>query len=274
MATITARKRKNGSTAHLAQIVLKSKGKIIYRENQTFDRKGAAYAWAEGREQELKAPGGLDKARNGAVTFGTVVDKYIATSKHIGRNKMQVLLAVRQLPISDVPCSELRSSHIIELANQYGKTAKPQTVLNYLSNMSVLFSIARPAWGYPLGKQTMQDAIAVLYRLGSVRNSEERDRRPTLDELDKLMAYFADSELRTANAIPMTKLILFAIFSARRRDEICRIRWDDLEPGRVIVRDMKHPGKKQGNDIRCDLPDPCGALVASMPRVDEPDIPV
>jgi|TARA_R110000782_G_scaffold256548_1_gene345599 integrase len=44
----------------------------------------------------------------------------------------------------------------------------------------------------------------------------------------------------------MVEVMLFALFSSRRQDEICRIQWSDLdeENRRVLVRGMKHPREK------------------------------
>ncbi|GAA6152207.1 hypothetical protein NBRC116587_16260 [Pseudoteredinibacter isoporae] len=55
------------------------------------------------------------------------------------------------------------------------------------------------------------------------------------------MGCFDDRDVRAS--IPMVEVVLFALFSSRRQDEICRIRWVDLdeENQRVLVRDMKHP---------------------------------
>jgi len=70
------------------------------------------------------------------------------------------------------------------------------------------------------------------------RKSQARDRRPSLDELDKLLTHFLEC-------------------SARRQEEIVRITWADLdiEGNRVLVRDMKNPGEKIGNHVWCDLPE-------------------
>jgi integrase len=53
----------------------------------------------------------------------------------------------------------------------------------------------------------------------------------------------------------MTKLILFSIFSTRRQEETCRILAEDMneEHSQVIVRDMKNPGEKIGNDVPTTL---------------------
>jgi len=45
MASIFSRRRKDGTTAHLAQITMKRDGRILHRETKTFDRKQAAKAW-------------------------------------------------------------------------------------------------------------------------------------------------------------------------------------------------------------------------------------
>jgi hypothetical protein len=44
------RTRKDGTTAYLAQILIKLKNKIVHRESQTFDRKQAAKAWLAHRK--------------------------------------------------------------------------------------------------------------------------------------------------------------------------------------------------------------------------------
>jgi integrase len=66
----------------------------------------------------------------------------------------------------------------------------------------------------------------------------------------------------------MQKIIGFAIFSTRRLEEITRVDWPGLEAkaSRVLVRDMKNPGEKIGNDVWCDLPQEALRIIQSMPR--------
>jgi integrase len=66
----------------------------------------------------------------------------------------------------------------------------------------------------------------------------------------------------------MIDLIIFSIFSARRIAETCRIQWDDLdyENKRVLIRDMKHPRKKEGNHKWVHLPTRAWAIVMSQPK--------
>ena len=117
----------------------------------------------------------------------------------------------------------------------------------------------------------MRDAMLVCKRLGYTAKSAHRDRRPTLDELDRLLRMFESKYLHRPKSIPMHKIVAFALFSTRRQDEITRIRRDDdargldVDGGRVFVPDMKHPGDKRGNDVWCDLPAPAMRIALSMP---------
>ncbi|TVR08621.1 MAG: site-specific integrase [Salinarimonadaceae bacterium] len=269
MASITIRKRFDGSTAHMAQIVIKRKGRIVHRENKTFDRRQAAYAWAAQREDELKAPGGLARSKNPSATLGDAIDRYVETSiKEIGRTKAQVLRSIKAYSIADLPCQDVASTDIVEFATELAQGRQPQTVGNYLSHLSSVFSIAKAAWAYELSEQAMRDALKVTKRLGLTSKSHSRDRRPTLDELDRLMQHFADRGARTVKSAPMHQIIAFALFSTRRQEEITRIAWADLntEHKRILVRDMKNPGQKIGNNVWCDLPEPALAIIRAMPR--------
>ena len=73
----------------------------------------------------------------------------------------------------------------------------------------------------------------------------------------------------------MHRIIAFAIFSTRRQEEIIRINWKDLdkEGSRVLVRDMKNPGQKIGNDVWCDLAEEALKIVEAMPKVAEQIFP-
>jgi integrase len=125
-----------------------------------------------------------------------------------------------------------------------------------------------------LDLNAIKGAHAVCRRMGITSKSEARNRRPTLDELDKILTRFGVVEGRRTGIAPMQKIVAFAIFSTRRQEEITRILWRDLEPGRVLVRDMKHPGDKVGNDIWCDLVPEAEKVIASMPRVAPEIFPV
>lgn len=277
VGTIIERPRSNGSIAYLAQILLKSDGKVTHRESRTFDRKAAASAWIKKREAELKKDSTqLGRPKRPSSKLTDAIDKYVETSlKEIGRTKAQVLNAIKEFPIANKECSSITSQDIVKFGEYLNDGREPQTVGNWMSHLASVFALARPAWDLPLDQQAMIDAQVVMKRLGITTRSKQRSRRPTLGELDKILTYFTDRETRVKQHMPMCKVILFAVFSTRRQEEICRITWADYEKEhkRILVRDMKNPGEKIGNDVWCDLTDEAIAVIESMPRKKESIFP-
>lgn len=266
MGTITSRRRKDGTTGYTAQIRIKRDGALIHTEAETFDRKPAAAAWLKKRETELAQPGALEKLRAPDPPLSKVIDQYLEESRRdYGKTKKQVLRTIRESSLGAMKCSAIGSAQILEFAQSIG--AKPQTVGNYLAHLASVFAVARPAWGYPLDKTAIDDARTVGKRMGVTSRSQQRERRPTLDELDRLMEHYGTMQRKRADALPMQDIIRFAIFSTRRLDEITRITWEDLDEARseIIVRDMKHPGEKIGNDVRVNLPPPALAIIRQQP---------
>jgi len=269
MGTIVERPRKKGGKAYMAKIILKREGKVIHRETETFDRRPAAAAWIARREDELSKPGAIERAKlaTNDPPLSVVIDRYIDESeKELGRTKAQVLRTIKTHAIAGKRCSTIDSAAIVEFTQEID--AKPQTRGNYISHLASIFTVARPMWKYPLDRQAMDDAQTVMRKMGIISKSKERDRRPTLDELDKLMSHFQERQKRRPTSAPMCRLIAFAIFSTRRQEEITLIRWPDLdeEHSRVLVRDMKHPGQKEGNDTWCDLPELAMRIIKATPR--------
>ncbi|HMF26686.1 MAG TPA: site-specific integrase [Pseudolabrys sp.] len=276
MGHIVARKRRDGSTGYTAQIVLKKDGKVAHREAKTFDRRQAANAWMARREDDLAKPGAIQRTHQNEndPKLRDVIDRYTDKSeRQIGRTKAQVLRSIKDYEIAEMRCSEITSADLVAFAEVI--PASPATRQNYLSHLSAIFKLAKPAWGYPLDYQAIRDALVATKNLGLTAKGKFRKRRPTFDELDRLMEHFGQIKARRPASIPMQQIIAFAIFSTRRQEEITRIRWDDFEPAqdgeaaRILVRDMKSPGDKLGNDVRCELPPEAVAIIESMPKIDD-----
>lgn len=275
MATIVPRERADGTVGYTAQIRI-TRGGIKHTEAQTFERERAAKAWAAKREEELSKPGALERAATSEMTLGQTIDRYIQESRvGLGKTKAQVLNSIKAHPIAAKPADKITSVDITGFAQELIEGGrKPQTVANYISHLSAVFAIAGPAWGIALDYQAMKDAQKVTKRLGTTKKSDKRDRRPTLDELETILTHYTARSLysrRRGDAIPMDVLIPFAIYSTRRQEEITRITWADLdeEHSRVLVRDMKNPGEKIGNDVWVDLPPEALAIIKAQPRDDD-----
>ena len=78
------------------------------------------------------------------------------------------------------------------------------------------------------------------------RKKQRTGPRPTQGELDRLTEY---AETNPRQFIPLRRIIRFAVATAMRQDEICRIEWSDVDLQRrtVKIRDRKDPRRKEGN---------------------------
>lgn len=178
-------------------------GKVVHREAQTFDRRQAANAWMARRETELSKPGAIERARQAGndPKLRDVIDRYTDESeREIGRTKAQVLRTIKGYDIAELRCSQITSADVVSFVQAIA--AGPATRQNYLSHLGAIFTIARPAWGYPLDPQTIEDAFAVTKRLGVTAKGKSRDQRPTLNELDHLDGSFRRSENKAPEVNP------------------------------------------------------------------------
>lgn len=275
MATIRARKKADGTVSYTVQIRLKKKGVLVYQEAQTFARKQAAQAWAKRRETELAEPGAIERASRVGHTISQMIDRYLVEAEKarpLGESKRRTLIAIKNSYLGETVDSDITQQVIVDYAlwrmSAEGGGVKPQTAGNDLAHLGSVLSLARAAWGYEIDPQAMPDARLILKKFGYNMRSRERDRRPALDELDRVLKHFFEMLERRPSVIHMPKVVAFAIYSTRRMDEISRIRWEDLDEHQqaVKVRDMKNPGQKIGNDVWCHLPDEAWMIVQSMPR--------
>jgi len=104
--------------------------------------------------------------------------------------KAQVLKAIKYSDLGETKCSEITSHTIVSFARDLNRSVEPQTCGNYFTHLSNIFTVARLAWGYPLSRQAFDDAVTVVRKLGLIRKAVERERRPALKELDRLMEHF------------------------------------------------------------------------------------
>jgi integrase len=274
MGTITPRKNKDGSTSYKAQVRIRKGGKVLHQETQTFSREQAAKAWVKKRETDLSDPTGLKKAMSEDPPLKDLIGRARnETKKKWGLSKNNVLKMIEEHPFAQTRCSQLDSAAFVKFIGDLG--VSPSTADNYFSHIASILKIARPAWGYPVDERSVDDARIVMRRMGLIARSNTRDRRPTRDEMDKLMDYFSKSNSTRGDTVPMTSICLMTLYSLRRLIEICNITWDDLDIDgcRIMVRDLKHPEEKQGNDTWCYLTPEALRVILAQPKIEcEPRI--
>lgn len=252
MATIT----KLASGSWRAQV--RRKGKYA---NETFRRRGDAETWTREVERRIDRGEPIQCDRHDTNTFGGLIGLHrqdlAEVGKTLGRSKA-ASLDFLTLRLGHLRPSELDRERLITFGKERAKEgAGAVTVGIDLGYIRTVLSHAAAVHGTVVSMEGVDLARIALARLGLVGKGNERDRRPTETELGRIIASLDDNPRQI---IPVGRLIRFAIATAMRQDEICRVRWEDYDPvGKMlVVRDRKDPRRKAGNHQRIPLLDVSG----------------
>jgi integrase len=142
--------------------------------------------------------------------------------------------------------------------------AGPYTLNMDLSQLSTALRYAASAKGLTL-PDPVGAARPLLKHLGLIGGGGKRERRPTRDELERVVEY-----LGTHRGAVYADAVRFAVASAARAGEICRLRWVDVDRERklVTIRDRKDPRNKVGNDETVPLLGDAWSIVEAQPAGD------
>lgn len=229
--------------------MIRRKGHVL---SETFSLKKDAEIWSRRVESEIdngKTP--TKKNVDGIKKFKGLIALHISDMKEVGKKigrSKEYSLKLIEKHLGEVRLDKLDRERIIA----FGKTrardgAGPVTVGVDIGYISTLLSHGAAIHGLPLTTEHVDLARIALGRLGLIGKSRERDRRPTEDEINALIEFFRSGD-RTI--FPIGRIIRFAIATAMRQDEICRVEWKDLNPRirTLMIRDRKDPKEKMGND--------------------------
>ncbi|GFE87726.1 tyrosine-type recombinase/integrase [Steroidobacter agaridevorans] len=273
MPYIKLRKQADGSVRYTAIVRIRRSGKMLHQEAKTFTHRTAAERWAKHREVALENPTALARAQQPSTKLSKLIRWYIDSFEHISkwqRSKQSQLLFLEKHPIGDVDAIFLESATLVDhVRSRRAKGAGPMTISNDLTWIGVVLRAAKSVKGLPVHPEVVDDARTACRELRLIGKSRRRERRPTPQELVKLDDYFSRRDGRAR--VPMRDIIWFAIHSARRESEICRIEWaDNDQRGRTgLVRDAKHPRHKEGNHRRFKLTAEAWAIVVRQPKNSE-----
>lgn len=205
-------------------------------------------------------------------TVADAINKRLLAHVDLGRSAKQVLNSLKDRAFGKKLTSTLTSSCLYALCDELlEEDMLPQMAAGYLTTLVYTLDWAQRR-GMIVPIDTLRNAISIMWEDEILARSAERERRPALDELHEILS---QSIRNKRQRIPLATLVVFAIFSARRLSEICRLRWDDLRASlkKIKVRDMKHSRKKKGNDVWCNLTDESLQIIQLMPRTSEFSFP-
>jgi len=241
-------------------------------QTMTFKSKILAEKWAR------KVEGEIDVGRSGvsapsARTIGSLIDQYkieIGEAKPFGKNKASVLELIK-LYLDKVTVAQLTPERIVKYIKDERKV-KDVTAAIDLTYLKGVLKVARALWQVNVSPSVVEDAREILKYMGMVNRSNERDRRPTADEIDRLRAWFGQhSKTLTPDLIDF---ILDSCF--RPPSEITRLRWANLNEAdkTIVINDRKDPRKKIGNNQTVPLLGRCMEIIQRQNRDSEFIFPV
>jgi integrase len=270
MGTITARRRKDGSTGYTAQIRIKRDGRIVHTESETFGKKALATEWLRRREAALDTRRARGEALGKQLTVAELISWYVGeVGPHAewGRTKAYDLGRLKKCAIAKTPCDQLTVQHYLDHADtRRAEGAGPATIGNDFVWLAQVFRSARVSLRAMVSTELLDDARHELRKRKVITKSKRRDRRLTVDEERALIDHFEQRAGRTT--IPMADIIRFALLTARREEEITRLRWDDLDQknGIAWLDDVKHPTQKKGNRRAFRMLSDAWEIVSRQPR--------
>jgi integrase len=236
------------------RVQVRRKGRYV---SETFLRREDARQWATNAERQVdrgESPASSRIAR--LSTFGELIDLHIADMKEVGKapgRSKAATLAMLKRQLGSRNMTELDRERLIKFGRKRAAEGAGGVTLSMdIGAIKLVLSHAAAVHGLAVPVEPVDLARIALRRLGLVGKSNERDRRPTDEELEQLFGQF-DGNAR--NTIPMSRIVKFAIATAMRQEEICRVTWDDLNTRTkmLTIRDRKDPREKKGNDQRIPL---------------------
>lgn len=236
------------------RVQVRRKGRYI---GETFRRRKDADEWALEAERSIdrgRTP--LARAKVDPTRVEHLIELHLEDMKEVGkcprRSKAFSLDSLKK-KLGMVRLSELNRERLIKFGrDRAAEGAGPVTVGMDLTYLKTVIAHAAAVHGIDVSMEQVNLARIALKRLGLVGKGRSRDLRPWPDEITKLIDYF-DSNPR--QHIPVGRIMRFAIATAMRQDEICRICWSDVDPRTktVMIRDRKDPREKDGNHQKVPL---------------------
>lgn len=236
---------------------------------ETFSTKALAEAWARGVEGDVESLRAGVMPVGKAHTMGKLIERYeeeIGGAKPFGRNKADVLKKLKE-HLKDVQVAALTPGRVVAYITEDRKIKNVTAGIDLTYLKSVL-KVGRALWQMPIHPSVVDDAREMLNHMGQLERGEERDRRPTQDEIDRLKGWFAEHSKSLS-----PDLIDFILDSGfRPPSEITGLRWDKLNKvdRTITILDRKDPKKKVGNNQVVPLLGRCMEIIAKAEKTKAP----
>ena len=218
---------------------------IIRRTNlkasRSFDRLVDAKAWARAQEREADLAGTLPGKMSG--TLRSVIDRYereLWPSKRWGKSKAHDLKMLSR-DLGSRLLADLTKPLLVKYVRDL--EVAPATAAGRLLYLREVLRAARDLWGVAVPMAELEAAITVCRQQKLAGRSLVRTRRPTHDEIDRIIAAADD---RPTAQIDLGAIVRVLSVLPLRLGELVGIQWEDLDHDRrtVVLRQRKHPDRR------------------------------
>lgn len=222
--------------------------------SQNFDTKTEAQKWARAKEHEFdqnaRIPAGL------RVTIAELADGYLEQmrGRAMGITKRATIKRLHR-ELGQHRLEEVNKRLVLNFAQKReNEGAGPSTIQQDLVYLVTLLkfggAMADAEEAAALALVQVGAAKSLLTHAKRIAPSNQRDRRPTTEELERLMQHCAK---HTRSSVPLWDIIQFARCTAMRLGEIVGsggITWEDLNvrDRTLLVRNRKDPKHLVGNN--------------------------
>jgi integrase len=233
----------------------------VRRKGQTASRsfrlKSDADAWAREAEDQIGRGKSIDAVHvDAATTFAFIIDLHIRDLAEVGKPLLRgkaYCLEKLKADLGSERLTGLTRERIIAYAKQRAKLgAGAATIGMDIGYIRTILVHAAAVHGIEVPVEQINLARVALRRLNLVDKGNERDRRPTQDELDRIIGLHDDNPRQT---IALGRIVKFAVATAMRQEEICTLLWTDVDLASQLatVRNRKDPRRKSGNHQKVPL---------------------
>lgn len=204
--------------------------------------------------------------------------------KQYGDSHACSLRAMQRMPIGAKDARELSRQDIIEHCKMRRQTVKPPTVNQDMVYLGGVLDYASSTWEdcEEITRAPIVAAKPFLKKHELIGKSVPRKRVATDDERARILQLFDEQNQHPNTTINMVDFTLAGLCSTRRRGELCRLAHGDIDWDRkdaegnatpmYLIRDVKHPTRKKGNDVWFPLFDDFAEIIKRQPRL-TPDDP-
>lgn len=254
------------------QVRKKKNGVLVFSESKTFPTEELARSWAKRLEDKIKKDGIAATAQR-STTVGELVLthlEYLQKLRPLGRSCIHTYQTAA-CEFSKVKLSDFSRKHLIDYAvRRKAMGLAPSTINADLMPVSAAIHAAPFAHGIHVDPTELDLAIKWLHENNIIGKSRQVIRLVDDEEEKALLQEFERRNLHHQTSIDMVTVYKFALAFPRRAGEITRIKWADVDWKKqtVIIRDVKHPKQKIGNDQVVPLLGEAWEILQKLPQVE------